>query len=1101
MERGSDYDQAERALNSAPKKDEKELCIIRLNRAKLNIDLCDYNRVEEDLLDAQRVLKRIKDPKLETTLEQHRGLMCLQQQEYKEAEKHYNNALRLLKNPGDRKERGRALKEMGRISSEQADFPRAMDRYKEALGIARESGDASFEALVLNDQARVYLDRGDYAQAVKLYDESLGILGQKRMLHHYARALINKSTALFYSGEHQEAGQLVDKALDIARQTGVPEIKAFGLDSKAWFLKDTQSLNEAISCAMEAVDVAEQIQDRGWRAQSIQNLGEIYQYCGEFDLALDKLYSASKIQREIRHYNRLSEGLLMMADILTTRGQWSCEGPRNDAVPECAEGAFNEAIRIKAKRELPEAEALSKFALGYVEKDKYAQEPENATQRKDSLRKAREYLDRAGRKLNDERRREKMLYTYVRGACDLREKPAEALKQFQNLQSLAEASGSPKFTFLAWTGLGLAYQKLNDLAKAEKAFETAVDRAEEIRMKLSPQYRSTFLHGEEVLGMKHIVPYHGLARVRLLKGDWNKSLEAAEFAKGRAFADRMAQASEKISFDCDPQLVSRIHKAEKDISLKYQQLCTIDDKDGDPSQGKKLRNELKVLEKKLDEVKRPIREKYPKFYKSRFPQPTQITESGLKPEERALIYVVTDSGLLIYVTSGTSISNAMYKEVSRPELTKLVRKFLEPLTAGFCQDKLGSFDLKSGRELFKLLLSDMIPLPQQDDPLIVVPDGVLALLPFEMLIAGDNGRLVEGSPPLQTDDVRFFVTKGVRFLGDHVTLSYFQSINALSLARRWRENRKIREGVLVMVDPVFENDDERLARIGREDRQRILGGDADKMMGVLPGQEIRFKRLPKTAALGESLTKLDPVRTQLFKGLDSRKEVLTQGDLTPYRQLIVATHGYFGRQIAGINEPILVFTRLPRQGDQRPVGFLKMTEVMGLNLGFDSVALLACQSGQGAEIAGEGAMSMGRAFQYAGADSVLMSLWSVAEATTMRLAESFFTHLKAGKSNGGSTMRARRWGLPYWSLSQFLKHRVKNAVSYITNFEEALSHEARRRGFAGVVCGHIHKAEIRDIGGTLYCNDGDWVESLTALVETMGRRAEDHRLEVRSETP
>jgi UDP-2,3-diacylglucosamine pyrophosphatase LpxH len=91
------------------------------------------------------------------------------------------------------------------------------------------------------------------------------------------------------------------------------------------------------------------------------------------------------------------------------------------------------------------------------------------------------------------------------------------------------------------------------------------------------------------------------------------------------------------------------------------------------------------------------------------------------------------------------------------------------------------------------------------------------------------------------------------------------------------------------------------------------------------------------------------------------------------------------------------------------------------------------------------------------------------------------------------TLKLNQWfnhvrakaGLPYWSLSQFLKHRVKNAVSYVTRFEEALAQEARRRGFAGVVCGHIHKAEIRDIGGILYCNDGDWVESLTALVETM----------------
>jgi UDP-2,3-diacylglucosamine pyrophosphatase LpxH len=87
--------------------------------------------------------------------------------------------------------------------------------------------------------------------------------------------------------------------------------------------------------------------------------------------------------------------------------------------------------------------------------------------------------------------------------------------------------------------------------------------------------------------------------------------------------------------------------------------------------------------------------------------------------------------------------------------------------------------------------------------------------------------------------------------------------------------------------------------------------------------------------------------------------------------------------------------------------------------------------------------------------------------------------------------RARnRLGFPYWSLSQFLKHKVKNAVGFITDFEEALTNEARRRGYDGVVCGHIHKAEIREIDGVVYCNDGDWVESLTALVEHADGRLE-----------
>jgi UDP-2,3-diacylglucosamine pyrophosphatase LpxH len=77
----------------------------------------------------------------------------------------------------------------------------------------------------------------------------------------------------------------------------------------------------------------------------------------------------------------------------------------------------------------------------------------------------------------------------------------------------------------------------------------------------------------------------------------------------------------------------------------------------------------------------------------------------------------------------------------------------------------------------------------------------------------------------------------------------------------------------------------------------------------------------------------------------------------------------------------------------------------------------------------------------------------------------------------------RQFGLPYWSLSAWLKHKVKNAVEYISRFEEIVAHEAQKRGADGVVCGHIHHAEIRKIGDVLYLNDGDWVESCSALVE------------------
>lgn len=84
----------------------------------------------------------------------------------------------------------------------------------------------------------------------------------------------------------------------------------------------------------------------------------------------------------------------------------------------------------------------------------------------------------------------------------------------------------------------------------------------------------------------------------------------------------------------------------------------------------------------------------------------------------------------------------------------------------------------------------------------------------------------------------------------------------------------------------------------------------------------------------------------------------------------------------------------------------------------------------------------------------------------------------------------RKLGFSYWSLSAYLKHKTKKAVEFIGDYEVALTEEARRRQVDGVICGHIHHAEMRDMDGVLYVNDGDWVESCTALVEHMDGRLE-----------
>lgn len=95
----------------------------------------------------------------------------------------------------------------------------------------------------------------------------------------------------------------------------------------------------------------------------------------------------------------------------------------------------------------------------------------------------------------------------------------------------------------------------------------------------------------------------------------------------------------------------------------------------------------------------------------------------------------------------------------------------------------------------------------------------------------------------------------------------------------------------------------------------------------------------------------------------------------------------------------------------------------------------------------------------------------------------------------------RKLGLPYWSLSAWAKNKVKTAVNFIGDFETCLANEARREGAQGVICGHIHHAAIRDIGGIRYINTGDWVESCTAVAEHHDGRFELIRFTERNSVP
>lgn len=193
---------------------------------------------------------------------------------------------------------------------------------------------------------------------------------------------------------------------------------------------------------------------------------------------------------------------------------------------------------------------------------------------------------------------------------------------------------------------------------------------------------------------------------------------------------------------------------------------------------------------------------------------------------------------------------------------------------------------------------------------------------------------------------------------------------------------------------------------------KLAGVQADLYRNLMApvesgGYGFIFPRLPRTGVMAEELKKIYQGNASIITGFAATKETLVK-ELAPYMpqygNVVFATHGYFGKDLPGIMEPVLLLTRVPPGTD----GYLRMSEVMGLTLNADMVALTACQTGLGRALSGEGAMSMGRAFQYAGAKSVLMTLWSVEEETSLELDESFFRHVKEGKSKLESLKLARQ---------------------------------------------------------------------------------------------
>jgi tetratricopeptide (TPR) repeat protein len=580
---------------------------------------------------------------------------------------------------------------------------------------------------------------------------------------------------------------------------------------------------------------------------------------------------------------------------------------------------------------------------------------------------------------------------------------ANAVPQYETLAQSAEKSGNVDNFFTAYTGLGLAQEGLGDFESAARYFRKATESVEEIRSTLSVPERSEFFN-VRIGGFMRTAPYEGIARVSVKMNKPADALRESELTKARGFSEAISRRVEGMFQDIPEEIM------EKDLEVNERLAALLKHRQSAYARGEK--EVIQTLEPQIQQAKadlnahiEKLRSDFPLFAATKYPSAMDLGKTAIKSDEWALAYHVTDEGILIYLTKGKEIMKGLFKPIPRADLESLVRKFMTPLKVVAGQDdlveKLKAFDFASGKKLADLLLEDVLSVVPEAVTVVVSPDDCLGALPFEMLTLNGEGRIEETGGLPQT--------AGAKFLGDRNPIVYCQSITALTLTRTLAIPASPTDRLLVIADPIFDTKD---ARVDKPATRTAASGGVKhvyQLMNVTKkggGEEIEFNRLPLTGELADGLKEMYGENSDVYTGLNASKELFFTTicpSLAGYGAIVFATHGYLDSSALGMTEPLLVLSMVPLGTD----GFLKANEVMGLRLNAGTVVLGASQTGLGRQVPGEGTMGMGRSFQYAGARSVMMSMWSVAERSSVKLVENFFKYVKSGKGRLAALRLAR----------------------------------------------------------------------------------------------
>lgn len=535
------------------------------------------------------------------------------------------------------------------------------------------------------------------------------------------------------------------------------------------------------------------------------------------------------------------------------------------------------------------------------------------------------------------------------------------------------------------------------VTEAKKEFQKALEILEGLRM-------GTVFNSLKKSYMKKIWNlYQETVMFMLRHGFKKEAFRFADSMKARLFLDQLAEGLEPIQKGLSHESKVRESKLVAELTTLYRQIQQADQ--SNELLLNRLQRRVKEVRRELDELLIKIRVENPAFGSVQYPQSISfdsMTSQTLRTNETLLQYFITPEKIFCFVISKSGF------EIVPLELTeKTLDTHVEQLKETLSDSK--SNWLTRNRIAYALYCDIFKPIKKylsEDNDLIIVPDGRLALIPFESLIME---RFKKGKRP--------------KYLIEKYKINYIQSASVLKIVREHYRRQSKTNRFIGFGDPVY--DYESFSK-NKPEKNSISRGSNDSIQQLLRGQYLRengtFDRLEGTGqevkAIGAFFQDLENSESVLYLRQNALEEKAKSEAMKHFDYIHFSCHGLLSDDF----QSLVLSQNIPTQTED---GYFTLNEIMNCEFNAKLVVLSACQSGAGKLEKGEGVTGLTRAVMYAGTPAVIASLWKVDDEATKELMVKFYENLL--KHNMTKSEALRKAKLSLMDIEKFSSPRLWSA--------------------------------------------------------------------------